>query len=79
VAPQSSAKDLFYITVYHITLNPICVAQRASTNLMKILEVRLESQNEQIGDLSVKSCLFKEKIMLKSHFNKIKPQGLKEK
>jgi hypothetical protein len=66
----AGAKGQFYSTVYYITLNPICVAQRASTNLMKIMEVRLESQNEQIGDLSVKSCLFKEKIMVKSHFKK---------
>jgi hypothetical protein len=30
VAPQSSAKHQFYSADYYITLNPICVAPRAS-------------------------------------------------
>jgi hypothetical protein len=38
VVPQFGAKDQFYSTVYKITLNPICVAQKASNFLMwKIL------------------------------------------
>jgi hypothetical protein len=32
VAPQSSARGLFYSTVYYITFNPICVAQSVSKN-----------------------------------------------
>jgi hypothetical protein len=35
VVPQSSAKYQFYFTVYYITLNPKCLAQRASKNLKK--------------------------------------------
>jgi hypothetical protein len=35
VAPQSGAKDLFYSAVYYSTLNPICVALRASKKLKK--------------------------------------------
>jgi hypothetical protein len=35
VAPQSGAKQLFYCTVYYITLNSNCEAQRASKNLKK--------------------------------------------
>jgi hypothetical protein len=33
VAPQSGAKDQFYNNVKYITLNPNCVAQRASKEL----------------------------------------------
>jgi hypothetical protein len=34
-APQSGAKQNFYCTVYNVTLNLNCEAQRASTNLKK--------------------------------------------
>jgi hypothetical protein len=30
--PQSGAKQIFYCTVYYITLNSNCKAQRASKN-----------------------------------------------
>ncbi len=36
VAPQSGAKQIFYCTVYYITLNSNCEAQRASKNLKKM-------------------------------------------
>jgi hypothetical protein len=32
VAPQSGAKDQYYCTLYYITLNSNCEAQRASKN-----------------------------------------------
>jgi hypothetical protein len=35
VAPQSGAKGNIYCTVYYITSNPNCEAQRASKNLKK--------------------------------------------
>jgi hypothetical protein len=44
VAPQSGAKQKFYCTVYYITLNSNCEAQRASKNLKKIVEDRFGSQ-----------------------------------
>jgi hypothetical protein len=37
VAPQSGAKENFYCTVYYITLNSKCEAQRASADFKKIL------------------------------------------
>ena len=37
-------KQFFYCTVYYITLNSNCEAQRASKNLKKILEDRVGSQ-----------------------------------
>jgi hypothetical protein len=40
-APQSGAKQFFYCTVYYITLNSNCEAQRASKNLKKIVEDRV--------------------------------------
>jgi hypothetical protein len=36
VAPKSGAKDQFYCTVYCITLNSNCEAQRVSKNLKKM-------------------------------------------
>jgi hypothetical protein len=42
VAPQSSAKDQSYSTVYYITLNPLDEAQRVSTNLPKMWKIGLE-------------------------------------
>jgi hypothetical protein len=45
VAPQSSAKEIFYFTVFYITLNSNCDAQKASKNLKKIVEDRVISQN----------------------------------
>jgi hypothetical protein len=35
VAPQSSAKDQSYSTLYYITLNPIVEAQRVSKKFAK--------------------------------------------
>jgi hypothetical protein len=45
VAPQSGAKESFYCTVYNITLNSNCEAQRASKNLKTIVENRVRGQN----------------------------------
>jgi hypothetical protein len=42
---ESGAKEQFYCTVYYITLNSDCEAQRASKNLQKILEDRVRSPN----------------------------------
>jgi hypothetical protein len=44
VAPPSGAKQKFYCTVFYITLNSNCEAQRASKNLKKIAEDRVRSQ-----------------------------------
>ena len=44
-APQSGAKAKFYCTVYYTTLDSNCEAQRASKNLKKIVEDRVQSQN----------------------------------
>jgi hypothetical protein len=44
VAPQSGAKEFFYCTVYDITLNSNCEAQRGSKNLKKNVEDRVRSQ-----------------------------------
>ena len=44
VAPQSGAKQIFYCTVYYITLNSNCEAQRASKNLKKNVEDRAGHQ-----------------------------------
>jgi hypothetical protein len=41
---QSGAKQNFYCTVYYITLNLNCEAQRAYKNLKKIVEDRVGSQ-----------------------------------
>ncbi len=38
VAPQSGAKQIFYCTVYYITLNSNCEAQRTCKNSKKIVE-----------------------------------------
>jgi hypothetical protein len=45
VAAQYGAKYQFYCTVYYITLNSNCKAQRVSKNLKKNVEDRVESQN----------------------------------
>ncbi len=37
-------KQIFHCTVYYITLNSNCEAQRASKNLKKIVEDRVGSQ-----------------------------------
>jgi hypothetical protein len=44
VVPQSGAKDQFCCTVYYITLNSNCEAQRASKKLKKMLKIELEAQ-----------------------------------
>jgi hypothetical protein len=44
VVPQSGAKKMFYFTVYYITLNSSCEAQRASKNLKKMVEDGVRSQ-----------------------------------
>jgi hypothetical protein len=41
VALQSGAKQIFYCTVYYITLNSNCEAQRASKKLKKIVDDRV--------------------------------------
>jgi hypothetical protein len=59
VAAQSGAKQFFYSTVYYITLNSNCEAQRASKNLKKYVEDRVRSPKECMSDLSVNFLLFK--------------------
>jgi hypothetical protein len=59
LAPQSDAKQNFYCTVYYITFNSNCEAQRASKNLKKITEDRVRSQKQCMSDLSVIFLLFK--------------------
>jgi hypothetical protein len=44
VAPQSGAKDQFYFTVYYITLNSNCEAQRVSKKLKKLQKIELEAK-----------------------------------
>jgi hypothetical protein len=44
VAPLSGAKQIFYGTVYYITLNSNCEARRASKNLKKIVVDKVGSQ-----------------------------------
>jgi hypothetical protein len=44
VVPQSGAKQIFYCSVYYITLNSNWEAQRASKNLKKSVEDRVRSQ-----------------------------------
>jgi hypothetical protein len=44
VVPQSGAKQIFYCTVYYITLNSNCEAQRGLKKLKKIVEDRVGSQ-----------------------------------
>jgi hypothetical protein len=44
VAPLSGAKQIFYCTVYYITLNSNCEAQRASKNLKKNVVDRVGCQ-----------------------------------
>jgi hypothetical protein len=44
VTAQSGAREQFYCTVYYITLNANCEAQRASKNFKKIVEDRIGSQ-----------------------------------
>jgi hypothetical protein len=61
VAPQSGAKQIFYCTVYYITLNSNCEAQSASKNLKKIVEDKVGSQKKFMSDLSVNFLLFKGK------------------
>ena len=68
MAPQSGAKQIFYCTVYYITLNSNCEAQRASKNLKKITEDRVRSQKQCMSDQSVIFFYFlKEENMFKSH------------
>jgi hypothetical protein len=43
MVPQSGAKQIFYCTVYYITLNSNCEAQRASKKL-KNVEDRVTGQ-----------------------------------
>jgi len=45
VVPQSGAKEQFYCTVYYITLNSNCEAQKASKNLKKLYKMELEVKN----------------------------------
>ncbi len=59
MAPLSGAKQIFYCTVYYITLNSNCEAQRASKNLKKIVVDRVSSQKQCISDFSINFQLFK--------------------
>ncbi len=60
MAPQSGAKQNFYCTVYYITLNSNCEAQRAPKKLKKkIVEDRVGSQKLSMSDLSIIFLLFK--------------------
>jgi len=43
--PQSGAKEKIYFTVYYITLNLNCEAQRVSKYLGKNVEYKVRSQN----------------------------------
>jgi hypothetical protein len=42
---QSGAKTQIYCTIYYITLNSICEAQRVSKNLSQIVKDRDRGQN----------------------------------
>jgi hypothetical protein len=70
VAPQSGAKQNFYCTVYYMTLNSNCEAQRASKNLRKIVEDRVGSKKKGMSDLSIIFYFVKEKNMFQSHYIK---------
>ncbi len=59
MAPQSGGKQKFYCTVYYITLNSNCKAQRASKNFKIIVKERVGSQKLGMSDLSVNFLLFK--------------------
>jgi hypothetical protein len=59
VAPHSGAKQNFYCSIYYITLNSNCEAQRAYKNLKKIVEDRVRCQKKCTSDLSVIFLLFK--------------------
>jgi hypothetical protein len=69
VEPQSGAKEQFNCTIYYITLNSNCEAQRASKNL-KNVEDRVRSQNYCMNDLGGFFYFFKEKFLLKIHLIK---------
>jgi hypothetical protein len=45
VAPQSGANEFFYCTVYYITLNSNCEAQRAFKNLKKMWKIEFKAKN----------------------------------
>jgi hypothetical protein len=44
VEAQTSAKDKFYNAFYNRTLNPVCVAQRASKSLKKLWKIGPEAR-----------------------------------
>ncbi len=44
MAPQSGVKDQSYYTVYYITLNSKCEAQRVSENNIELLNIDLEAK-----------------------------------
>ncbi len=52
-------KENFYCTVYYITLNSNCEAQRASKNSKKIVEDTVGSQKWAMSNLSVNFLLLK--------------------
>jgi len=59
VGPQSGAKQIFYCTVYYITLNSNCEAQREPKNLKINVDDRVQSQKKKcISDLSVNFLIF---------------------
>ena len=68
VPPQSGAKQFFYCTVYNITLNSNCEAQRASKNLKKcrISEELEAKKNAWVIWVSIFYFL-KEKNVFKCH------------
>ena len=49
VVPQSGAKDQFYCTVYYITLNSNCAAQRVPKILKKWEKTEFESKINPLG------------------------------
>ncbi len=63
--PQSDAKYQIFSSVCFITLNSNC-GTKIIKNLEQIVEGRIESQNQLMGDLGVKFWHFKKKIMFKS-------------
>ncbi len=56
---HNSAKAKFYCTVYYITFNSKCEAQRESKILKKNVEDRVRCQYLCMSDLSVFSYFFK--------------------
>ncbi len=65
-AIEKTAMQKIYCSVYYITLNSNCEAQRAHKNLKKIVEYRARSQNERF-ECNFFLLFLKEKIVFKHH------------